>query len=132
MKKNYLVAIIAIVLVGAGAFFGGIKYQQSKQSFPSRSMGLGLRNSGNRSSFRPINGEIINVDDKSITVKLQDGSSRIVLLSDNTKISKAQNASKSDLSMGEKVMVFGAENSDGSITAANIQLNSVVGAGNGN
>ncbi len=72
---------------------------------------------------RPISGEILSSDDKSITVKLQDGSSKIVLLSDKTQINKATSVTKLDLKSGEKVAVFGSENSDGSVTAQNIQLN---------
>jgi len=54
---------------------------------------------------------------------LQDGSSRIVIVSETTQINKAEQATKTDLKIGEKVAVFGQENSDGSVTAQNIQLN---------
>jgi len=127
MKSLYLVVAILVVLVGAGAFFGGMKYQQSKQPAFLRQMGgvQGQRTGtgGNRMGFRPVNGEIISSDDKSITVKLQDGSSKIVLFSDSTEINKAAEATKEDLKAGEKVAVFGQENSDGTVTAQNIQLN---------
>jgi len=76
--------------------------------------------------FQPVNGEIISSDDKSITVKLTDGGSKIVILSDNTEINQAANATKDDLKAGEKVAVFGQENSDGSVTAQSIQLNPVL------
>lgn len=68
-------------------------------------------------------GEIISQDSKSITVKLQDGSSKIVLLSDSATVSKTESGSKSDLKDGTTVAVFGTTNSDGSVTAQNIQLN---------
>jgi len=127
MKNIYIVAAIIVVIVGAGAFFAGMKYQQSKQpaflrEFAGR-QGQGTGTGGNRVGFRPVNGEIISSDDKSITVKLQDDSSKIVLLSDNTEINKAAEATKEDLKVGEKVAVFGQENSDGTVTAQNIQLN---------
>lgn len=127
MKSIYFVIAVLVVIVGAGAFFAGMKYQQSKQPAFLRQMGdvQGQRTGtgGNRMGFRPVNGEIISSDDKSITVKLQDSSSKIVLLSDNTEINKAAEATKEDLKVGEKVAVFGQENSDGSVTAQNIQLN---------
>lgn len=117
-------------MVGAGAFFAGMKYQQSKQPAFSRQFAgqQGARTGqgqvqGNRQGLRPVNGEIISKDDKSITVKLQDGSSKIVLISDKTSINKATEATIDDLKSGEKVAVFGQENSDGSVTAQNIQLN---------
>jgi hypothetical protein len=70
-----------------------------------------------------VNGEIIAADEKSITVKLQDGSSKIVLLSDKTEINKTASTTKEDLKVGEKVAAFGTENSDGSVTAQSVQLN---------
>src|SRR3989338_1422675 len=127
MKNNMIVIIVVVaLLVGAGGFFAGMKYQQSKS--PAGRFGnlQGNRNGQfqqRNQGFRPVNGEIISSDDKSITVKLQDGSSKIVLLTDTTSINKSSEGSKSDLKTGEKVAVFGTENSDGSITAQNIQLN---------
>jgi len=145
MKNNLIVTILIALIVGVGGFFAGMKYQESKQpSFSRQFAGQqrqfvgqeGARTSqgqipGNRQGFRPVNGEIIAADDKSITVKMQDGSSKIVLFSDNTTINKAEQATKSDLKTGEKVAVFGQENSDGSVTAQSIQLNPVGGFGRG-
>jgi len=128
MKNSIIIAILVAIIVGGGAFFGGMKYQQSKQrSFFRQGNAPGLRAGvGNRLGFRPVNGEIISLDDKSITVKLQDGSSKIVLISDKTEINKAAEATKSDLKVGDKVAVFGQENSDGSVTAQNVQINPIL------
>ncbi len=129
MKNSIVIAILVAIIVGGGAFFGGMKYQQSKQPSFMRQGGTGAQGArtgaNNRigAGFRPVNGEILSTDDKSITVKLQDGSSKIVLISDKTEINKAAEATKDDLKTGEKVAVFGQENSDGSVTAQNIQIN---------
>ncbi len=128
MKNNLAITVIVAIVIGAGAFFGGMKYQQFKMlsGFRQFTNGNMIRNGtrqGARIGFRPINGEIIASDDKSITVKLADGSSKIILLSDKTAINKAAEATKADLKTGEKVAAFGTENSDGSMTAQNIQLN---------
>ena len=132
-NNSKIVVFLLLVVVGAGAFFAGMKYQQSKQQTFTRQFNgqQGGRTgqgqfSGNRQGFRPVNGEIIGTDDKSITVKLQDGSSKIVLVSDKTTINKASQGTKADLKSGEKVAVFGQENSDGSVTAQSIQLNPVL------
>ncbi|MBI2033207.1 MAG: hypothetical protein HYT10_01950 [Candidatus Levybacteria bacterium] len=127
MKNNMIAIIIVVALVvGAGGFFAGMKYQESKSPAGRFGNFQGARN-GNfeqrTQGVRPVNGEIISSDDKSITVKLQDGSSKIVLLNDTTTFSKSAEGSKSDLKTGEKVAVFGIENSDGTVTAQNVQLN---------
>jgi hypothetical protein len=131
MNKNLIiVGVAAAVIFGAGGFFGGMKYQQSKvparfANFQGARNGNGNTDSSNarNSNFRPVNGQIISADDKSITVKMQDGSSKIVLFSDQTQINQATAATKGDLKTGETVAVFGTANSDGSVTAQSIQLN---------
>jgi uncharacterized protein YpmB len=74
-------------------------------------------------NFRQTIGDIINSDDKSITVKLADGSSKIVLLSDSTSINQSTSATKADLKTGTKVAVMGSQNTDGSITGQTININ---------
>lgn len=134
MVKSFALVGIVLVAVGAVAFFGGVKYQGSKTSqFPGFAGGpegqgwRGQRSGSGRQAFAPVAGEIISQDADSITVKLQDGSSKIVLLSGSTTINKTDKASKLDLRKGEKVRVIGTENSDNSVTAQNIQLNPQVG-----
>lgn len=144
MKSLYTTAIVLIVLVGGAAFFGGMKYQQGKTpqfqgQFPGGQFPGGpgpgspnqQRNGGpSRQGFRPVTGEIIEKDSSSITVKLTDGSSKIVNISKNTSISKTSEGSTSDLKKSTKVGVFGTENSDGSVSAQNIQLNPRFRVGN--
>lgn len=129
MKNNMIAVVIVIVIIAsAAAFFGGMKYQQSKTPQRQAGQGQGLRGNaqGNRNGFRPVSGDIIAQDDKSITVKLTDGSSKIILLTNKTAINKADTATKTDLKVGEKVAVFGMDNSDGSVSAQNIQLNPMM------
>lgn len=132
MKKNTVLVFLGFIIISGVSFFAGMKYQESKRTSSFRQFsrgqeaGMGFGQSqGNRTGFRPVNGEIMNIDDKSMTVKLQDGSSKIIFFSDKTTINKAANATKNDLKTGEKVAVFGQENSDGSVTAQNIQLNPI-------
>lgn len=133
MKKNtIIITVVLVIIVGAGAFWGGTKYQQSRQASVARQFAGGQggrmgQGQGNRTvGLRPVDGEIISSDASSITVKLADGSSKIVILSDNTQISQSSTAGKSDLKVGEKVAVFGQQNSDGSITAQTVQLNPIL------
>src|SRR3989344_2942779 len=140
-KGNNLVTMIVIAVLAAGvSFFSGIKfrdYQIGKTranfsggqfrtggNFPNGQMRIrdGSQN-GSGNNFQPVNGEIISKDDKSITVKSPDGSSKIVIFTGSTTINKAETGSKDDLKEGEKVFVIGPSNSDGSVNAQNIQLN---------
>jgi len=134
MKNNLIILIIVTVIVGAGGFFVGMKYQENQRA----KFGFGLafdqsnqqgnQRAGNRirQGFRPVNGEIIEKDDKSITVKLVDGQTKIAFVNEKTAVRKTQDGSISDLKIGEKVMVMGTDNSDGSMSAQNIQLNPTV------
>ena len=139
MKNNYLTTIILVTIFAIAGFYGGMKYQQSKVNSLSGQFSNRQRTvrngrvggNGNRSGFRPVAGEIISADGKSITVKLQDDSSKIVLINDKTVINKVQTVNKSELKVGEKVSVFGSENTDGSVTAQNVQLNPILRMMNG-
>ena len=153
MNKLITIVIATAVVVGGGAFFGGMKYAESKslrgrvsqadfQNLQNLSpeerqqrlqelganAGAGFRGGaggGQRGGGGLTAGEIIAKDDKSITVKLSDGGSKIVFLSDSTTISKMTDGTKSDLEIGKQVTVNGSANSDGSVTAQNIQLRPV-------
>jgi len=132
MKKLLPIVIVAVI-VGGLSFYGGMKYgQSSKQqaglgqpSFQNfRQMGSNGtgRGSGVPSNGGFIGGEIIGKDDKSITVKLQDGGSKIVFYSDTTEVGKFTDGAAADLEIGKTVSVNGKTNSDGSITAQSIQI----------
>jgi len=135
MQNKNLLIVIALVIVFSGAsFFAGIKYQQSKiPSFGNFNRngqpGLAGQQMANRQGQNggmrggQILGDIISADDKSITVKLPDGSSKIILVSSSTNINQATTATLADLKVGTKVSAFGQTNSDGSVSAQNIQIN---------
>ena len=135
-NKQILTTIIVALVVGGASFYGGMRYQQMRRgNFAGQfAQGGNFRGAngtgaprGNGGGFMPVNGEIISSDDKTMTVKLQDGSSKIVILSDSTNINKAESGSKTDLTAGTKVLVFGQTNSDGSVTAQSVQLNPMGG-----
>ena len=125
-----LITGIVVVLVGAGAFFGGMKYQQTQgaSTFQAGFQGgrfggrFGMGTGGQRFEA-PTLGKVVSADANSITVQLRDGSSKIINLDNTTKIVKTSTASTSDLTNGTEVAVFGSTNSDGSITAQNVQIN---------
>jgi len=142
MKKIIIVVAISI-LVGVGAFFGGMKYAESKNSGNSgrgnfqnlaglssqerqqrlEEMGtngnFGSRGVGQGGGF--ISGEILSKDDQSLTVKMPDGGSKIIFYSETTQISKFTDGDAEDMVVGKNITVSGSANQDGSITANTIQ-----------
>ncbi|MDP2704616.1 MAG: DUF5666 domain-containing protein [bacterium] len=150
MNKLIVIVIAVAVVVGGGAFFGGMKYAESKSPASRFSQadfqnlqnlspeerqqrlqelganaGAGFRGGtggGQRGGGGFTTGEIISKDDKSVTVKLQNGGSKIVFLSDSTEITKSTSGSINDLEVGKNISVNGTANSDGSVTAQSIQL----------
>jgi hypothetical protein len=127
--KNYLIIIVVAVIVGAVAFYGGIKYGQSSNPQANGQPGFGqnggngmFRRNGSGQNGGFAGGEIINQDSGSITVKLRSESSKIVLISSSTVITKSTDGSLSDLTLGKQVTVGGSTNSDGSITAQTVQI----------
>ena len=129
MKQNQTLVIVALALVFSGlGFFGGLTYQKSKTPNFGGVRGQFQQNGqpGNgqrRAGIGQLIGEIISADSSSLTVKTVDGSSKIVIFNDKTSINKAESATATDLTVGQKVAVFGTTNTDGSVSAQNIQLN---------
>lgn len=134
-NKKILLGVAAIVLVGAG--FGGVytfaKSQSPRAQFGSFSVNgqtvqfSGRAGAGGASLRTGANGgftagEILSKDANGITIKMQDGSSKIVLVGSSTQIAKQTSGTLDDLSVGENVTVTGSQNSDGSITAQMVSL----------
>lgn len=127
-----IMTIIVALVVGGAAFFGGMQYQKTQASGPMQGQFRGANGGGPQGGMQgrggagqgmmPVSGEIISQDDTSITVKLQDGSSKIVILSDDTSINKSTEGSKTDLETGERVTAIGTTNSDGSVTAQSVSI----------
>lgn len=145
MNKPIITIVAIAVVIGGGAFYGGMQYAESKSPrrqfsradfqnlFPGerqqRSQELGANVGGFRggrmggqtgSGFTA--GEIIAKDDKSMTIKLQDGGSKIVFLPESAEIAKWVSGTRSDLEIGKIVTVSGTNNSDGSVTAQSVQI----------
>lgn len=133
MKKTIstVILIIIVAVVGGGSFYSGIIYgkNQSTKSFNPQNFRIGQagNRNGNGAGANFLTGDIIAKDDKSVTIKLRDGGSKIVFLSNSTKINKQTDGSLSDLEVGKTIMVEGKQNSDGSFSADTVQLNPRTG-----
>lgn len=133
MKNNTstiaIISTVAIVALGL-SFYGGVKVGQKslmRQGF------LGNQKGGQTTRFINkqndfVNGEILSKDDKSVTVKLINGGSRVILFSDSTEVGKFTSGSVGDLEVGKSIIVNGKTNQDGSLTAQSIQIRPENGA----
>ena len=134
MDKKYVIIVgVVIILVGVGAFYSGVIYNQNKsvsdgqQRFgqaAGANIGgqFGFRGGQGRAGGGFISGDVISKDSQSLTIKMRDGSSKIVFFSDTTEVSKFVAGTSMDLAVGKTVTIMGKTNSDGSITATTIQL----------
>ncbi len=136
-KKHLpLVIIVGLLMLGT-AFYTGRLSAPTKSSMTSNNphsglegQGRGAMNGNDRSQGDQIvrdnlvNGTIISQDEKSLTLNLAEGGSKIIYLSPSTKIVKMTEAAMADLSIGQTVMVNGSTNSDGSLSAQMVQLRS--------
>lgn len=136
-KKMLSGVLVTLVVAGSLGFYGGVRYAQSKglagpQSFQSgqgqQAFGQARNGQGTLAARRNtmgggfLSGDVLSKDDKSITLKLRDGSSKIVFYSASTSVGKAVAGSSSDLAAGQQVTVAGTANADGSVTAQQIQI----------
>lgn len=143
MKPVYWAIIV--VVVGAGAFFGGLKVgqmggnraqafqnlrnlspeerQQRLQQFGMNGQ-LGTNGQGGAGARMGVGttGDVISKDDKSFTVKLRDGGTRIVFFSPTTQTMKSVDTTATDVQVGTTVIVNGTSNPDGSVTAQTVQI----------
>jgi len=124
-KKTIIIAVVLIAI----SFFAGSKYSQREASAASTNSrtafaggGAGFRGLRGGANGGGASGEVISKDSQSITVKMRDGSSKIIFVGDNTPVMKAVSGSLSDIKVGSQITSIGTTNSDGSITAQSIQI----------
>src|SRR5258706_6762867 len=109
-NKNIIIAVLLVVLALGGGFFAGMQYEKSKS--PSLAGGNGQffrrfgQNGQNSQAVRPVRGQVLSIDSTGMTVKLMDGTSKIVVVSPSTSFVKSTAASSSDVKSGDTVMVI--------------------------
>ena len=133
-KKIISISLVTLVVAGSLGFYGGMRYAQSKglangsqnafQQMRGSQNGTatGTRRFGNGQAGGFLSGDVLSKDDKSVTLKLRDGSTRLVFYSSSTSVGKAVAGSAGDLAAGQQITVAGTANSDGSVTAQQIQI----------
>jgi hypothetical protein len=130
-KKMIVWGVVVIVIVGALAFYGGMKYQAGK----SPAAGAGAAYARGAGGFARggaggagaaggglIAGQVVSVDATSITIQERDGSSKVVFFTASTPVMEMVAGKTSDITVGKEVNIVGTTNSDGSISATSVQL----------
>ena len=127
MKKIILPVLVTAAVVGGLGFYGGTQYAAGSMNASAtrtggqvRGLGGGQRNGSQQGGFTA--GDVIAKDDKSITIQMRDGGSKIVFLADSTSVTKSVSGATSDIVVGSQVTVMGSANSDGSVTAQSVQI----------
>lgn len=151
MKRIWqvVIAVVVVLAVGGGAFFGGTRYERSRiLADPSVlfRQGMGRQFTGGQfpgGQFGPSAGgtppapvegrggtvgTIASIEGNALTVTKQDGSTVRVVTTDSTLIEKSMSVTVADLTVGERVIVSGAASEDGSITARSIQSQRAMAA----
>ncbi len=114
--------IVGGLVLIALAFYGGVKYSQS--TIPVRGAGTFSQNGvrGQRAGGGIVNGEVLSKDTSGVTIKMRDGGSKIIFISESTSVMKSVIGSQADIVVGKQINVMGTANPDGSVTAQNIQI----------
>lgn len=127
--KKYLTIIIIVIVVAGIAFYAGMKYgagQAASGVTALRGNAQGVGNLFSRGNFTGSNGlvsgQVLSLEPQGFTVKLRDGSSRIILAASSTAVMKSVAGALSDIASGVEVTVIGTANSDGSLTAQSVQI----------
>lgn len=135
MKKDTGIWLVAIVVVGGLMFFAGTKYsvgQSTANNFMGQTAGgQGQGQGGARRNVQGgrggamggfTTGEVLSKDDKSITLKLNSGGSKLIFLTSSTKVMKSTEGAMTDLKVGDNVSTNGTPNADSSINAESVQI----------
>jgi hypothetical protein len=125
--------IIAVLLVGGAAFFGGRQLgvqagqearQQSAQQFFAQRGGNGPGGPGGRGGA--VTGTVESVSGNSVVIATQDGTKVTVTLAQGGQVRKQVDGTLADVKQGDRVVAFGARSGD-TLEAQAIQLGGLPG-----
>jgi len=135
MQKSIIIVAVVVIIAAAGGFYGGMKYAQGNSGATgnfanltpaqrqARMQQFGAAGGGGRGGAGGgASGQVIAMDDKSVTVKLRSGSTQIVFYSPSTSVGKTVSGALADLAVGQEITAAGTPNSDGSLSAQSIQI----------
>ncbi len=138
IKKNLIYIILLICVVGAATFFGFkfLRSSNSKQASvtsPDQAGGFAQNGYGggagrtrnpnsNRPNFKPLHGTISSIQDQTIVMKADDGSSKNIICSSTTRIMEQSNGQRvqlavTDLKVGDEINLMSSDTTQSNITA---------------
>ena len=138
ITKHFIAVILVVSISGYGGYYFGAKsankdfgaYGNQRGQFGNgqfRQGGPRQGQEGPRGGMRGgnfLSGEVLKLDDKSVTIKLNDGGSKTAYFVGSTTVDKSVVGTISDIKVGNRVMINGKGNSDGSVNAEMIQIRS--------
>ena len=144
MKRN-AVWIVGIVAVGVIAFIAGMQLGpsikgttttatagrqagQMPEGFTPPDGAAGLPGAGMRGGGMVV-GKVVSSDGKSVTVKLAQGGSQTIYVTDSTVYNELTKVNAADASVGTTITASGTTADDGSVTATTIMIGSLPGFG---
>jgi hypothetical protein len=143
MNKALLtaVAIILVLAIAGGSFYGGMVYGKSQAQAARLAGGAvfmaggpnasGVNAAGTPGAFRPQRsgqgggmtvGTIKEISDGVLVLTNADGKETQIKVTDTTMIEKNASVELTDLAEGETVLVSGSAGTDGTITARLVQV----------
>lgn len=127
-NKQIIIVIVVLIIVGGLSFYAGTKVGggnpnankvgQFNAGGPNGMMRTNRGGAQAGSGF--VNGEVLSKDATSVTVKLQNGGSKIIFLTAGTTVQKTVAGTIDDVVVGSQITANGQSNADGSINAISI------------
>jgi hypothetical protein len=121
--KTSIIWVIVVVVAFAGGWYIGqntAPAAMGRAGYPSSTRGGFGARTGAGGGFAA--GTVTAIDSNSITLQLANGNSENVFYSSSTSVIEPQPASISAVKLGVNVMVGGATDSAGNLTASSIQI----------
>ena len=130
VKKEHFIAtiVIALVLIVAAYALGAHHATKGRTAgargaYSGMAGGMGSGRAGSMTRGAGfLTGTVLSKDASTLTLKMADGSTKIVLYSGSTQVMHTTAGTADDVAVGSQVSVQGTTNPDGSTTASTISI----------
>ena len=120
-EKKTLAVVGVVIIAALVAFYAGAKYEKHKLS----ALGLlsGSKNSSKKAAAAnpSLKGTVTAKDDKSVTIKMADGTTKTISYSPSMTFGKSGTGSASEVFVGELVVIAGENDANGNFVPTNIR-----------